>query len=311
MKLEEIMSKKVVTISARESANAAWSKMQQRRIRHLIVTENKQLVGVLSQRDLGGRNGSVTRRGRTVQDLMTSRIATVEPGTSLRQAANLMRGRLIGCLPVLEEDRLVGIVTATDVLDALGRGQVRPEPLMRRVAVGRLNAAKRKSVGRPITRNRRRQTRRGREHHREPNSEDRTPFAGQIPRAVRARSGRTSASLVPTFIFDVTSKIDANDKDYIRRKLGMKLGKFAHSIKRVSVRIEDINGTRGGIDQLCRIRVVLAGLPSITVEAQGQLLQAAMDNALSRVERAVRKQLQRRRQKPLRRSSRQKRSLAA
>ena len=48
------------------------------------------------------------------------------PRTTLRQAANVMQGRLIGSLPVVEDGKLVGIVTATDVLHELGRGSSRP-----------------------------------------------------------------------------------------------------------------------------------------------------------------------------------------
>jgi acetoin utilization protein AcuB len=57
---------------------------------------------------------------------MTPQAASATPATTLRQAANLMRRRLIGSLPVLEDGRIVGIVTATDVLEELGRGSSRP-----------------------------------------------------------------------------------------------------------------------------------------------------------------------------------------
>jgi ribosome-associated translation inhibitor RaiA len=94
--------------------------------------------------------------------------------------------------------------------------------------------------------------------------------------------------------------LDAAGQDYLRRKLGRKLGKFGSSVERASVRVEDVNGPRGGVDKRLRIKVVLSGLPSVVIDERHHSLQAAMDRALARVERAVRQAAQRRRTKPLR-----------
>jgi acetoin utilization protein AcuB len=87
---------------------------------------------VVSERDLGGRNGSALRAGKSVADLMTPRAVTADPRAPVRQAANLLRGRSIGCLPIVDGDRLVGIVTLTDLLDLIGRGYERPVERTRR-----------------------------------------------------------------------------------------------------------------------------------------------------------------------------------
>jgi putative sigma-54 modulation protein len=115
------------------------------------------------------------------------------------------------------------------------------------------------------------------------------------------RAGSTQAPQIPAYIRAAQGDLASSDRDYIRRKLGTKLGKFASSIERVSVRIEDVNGPRGGVDQLCRIKVVLRGLPSVVLESRDASLNAAVDGALSGVHRTVRRTLQRRRMKPLRR----------
>jgi ribosome-associated translation inhibitor RaiA len=66
------------------------------------------------------------------------------------------------------------------------------------------------------------------------------------------------------------------------------------------VRIDDVNGPRGGVDKSCRIKVVLSGLPSVVVEEQHESLHAAFDRALDRVQRTVRETLRRRRVEPRR-----------
>jgi acetoin utilization protein AcuB len=126
MRLQEIMSTDVRTARPNQTADRAWSDMQLRRLRHLVVMDGPHVVGILSERDLGGRHGAVLRRGHTVADLMTLQIVSAAPETTLRKAANLMRGRTIGCLPVIDDGRVVGIVTVTDILEQLGRGATRP-----------------------------------------------------------------------------------------------------------------------------------------------------------------------------------------
>jgi CBS domain-containing protein len=275
--------------------------MRKHRIRHLVVTDDGALAGVISERDLGGRSGDETRKGRTVAELMSSRVVSAAPTTTLREAANLMRGRLIGSLPVLEGDELVGIVTATDVLDELGRGSTRPtrrpEPRTLRMTQSRREAARRPPV---LRRPRAGST--GRARSRKPDSARRSPFVRSASKASK-REPPAEPSQVPAHIRSVEGELGPHDRAYIRRKLGTRLGKFAGSIERVSVRTHDVNGPRGGIDRVCRIKVVLSGLPSVVFENRDATLNAAVDGALAGVERAVRRTLQRRRMKPLRRAA--------
>jgi putative sigma-54 modulation protein len=141
---------------------------------------------------------------------------------------------------------------------------------------------------------------------RRPDSKKRAPPPGWRPRPLKRASGRQGAPLALAHIRVLGVELHPGDRMYIRRKLGMKLGKFASSIERVSVRVEDVNGPRGGIDQVCRIKVVLTGLPSVVFHGQDASLEAAIDGALAGTERAVRRTVQRRRMKPIRgRSGRQ------
>jgi ribosome-associated translation inhibitor RaiA len=86
---------------------------------------------------------------------------------------------------------------------------------------------------------------------------------------------------------------------YIREKLLKKLRKYRRSIERISVRLTDVNGPRGGADQRCRITVVLSALPSVVIERQHAQVQAAIDTAVHATTEAVRRIVGRRRMKRL------------
>jgi acetoin utilization protein AcuB len=126
MRVQDVMTKDVQTVSPTKSAEHAWDLMQGRRIHHLVVMEGSRIVGMLSDRDVGGRNGSSLRRDHTVGELMTDRVVTVNARTTVREAANLMRGHSIGCLVVATGKRPLGIVTVADLLTLIGRGAERP-----------------------------------------------------------------------------------------------------------------------------------------------------------------------------------------
>lgn len=133
MRLREMMSTPVVTLDAGESAAIALRMMREDRIRHVVVTEKRHVVGVVSQYDLRDED----LEGRTIGELMATGVPTAAPDTTLREAANLLRGRTIGCIPVVEDGRPVGIVTISDVLEAIGRGAERPITRGRRKTIFR------------------------------------------------------------------------------------------------------------------------------------------------------------------------------
>jgi hypothetical protein len=119
------------------------------------------------------------------------------------------------------------------------------------------------------------------------------------PRASKPEPGRADTTPVPVYIRADGVELEPDDRAYFRRKLGRKLGKFAGSVERVSVRLEDVNGPRGGVDHQCRIKVVLRGLPSVVYQQRGASLQVVMDRAIAGAERAIRRSLRRRRMAPM------------
>ena len=126
MRVQDVMTERVMTVSAATTADEAWALMRTNRIHHLVVTEGHNFVGIISERDLGGRQGVAARKGRLVSELMTERVVTAEPDLTIRKAANLMRGKSIGCLVVTTGGKVTGIVTTADLLELIGRGAERP-----------------------------------------------------------------------------------------------------------------------------------------------------------------------------------------
>jgi CBS domain-containing protein len=111
----------VQTVRPGTPAANARERMRTKQIHHLLVKEGAELVGVLSASDLGrgARRGSAAKRV-LVADFMTPRVVTVDRGTSVHRAANVMRGQSIGSLIVVDKGRPVGIVTVADLLDRIG-----------------------------------------------------------------------------------------------------------------------------------------------------------------------------------------------
>ena len=126
MNAGDVMTRELKTVSPTTGAEDAWFLMRQNRIHHLIVTHRSKLVGIVSDRDAGGRRGHAVRENRTVNDLMTGDVVTADAATPVRRVANLMRGRSIGCVVVTKASRPVGIITVSDLLELLGRAKERP-----------------------------------------------------------------------------------------------------------------------------------------------------------------------------------------
>jgi CBS domain-containing protein len=121
MRMQEIMSSPVETIRRKASAAEARSRMKREGIHHLVVTEGAEILGVVSSRDMVGVPAATE-----VAELMSRSIATASPRDTVRDAANLLRGRGVGCLPITDRGRVVGIVSISDLLELLGKGAMRP-----------------------------------------------------------------------------------------------------------------------------------------------------------------------------------------
>jgi acetoin utilization protein AcuB len=117
--VRDVMVTNPVTVRPHETARHAYQLMRDHRFRHLPVVEDGQLVGILSDRDLRPVLLSPTLARARVGELMSENLTTVGPEALVEEAASLLVVKKIGCLPVVADGRLVGIVTETDLLGVL------------------------------------------------------------------------------------------------------------------------------------------------------------------------------------------------
>jgi hypothetical protein len=120
----------------------------------------------------------------------------------------------------------------------------------------------------------------------------RHPFAEVMSKADKRNRGQTSANHTPLTVRAVGLALDAGTRGRARERFGLKLGKFAPHIERVSVRLEDENGPRGGFDIVCRVKVVLSGIDSVLFAERAESVDLALARALRRVDRSVQRALE-------------------
>lgn len=122
MNLDMIMSTDLITISPETSLAAAHELMNKNSIHHLPVVVDWQLVGLVSLSNILAATDSILRDADSqlkatdilVKDFMVTEVLTIDESASLRRAAIFMEKHRIGCLPVISNGRLHGIVTDTD-----------------------------------------------------------------------------------------------------------------------------------------------------------------------------------------------------
>jgi acetoin utilization protein AcuB len=126
MKVVDIMTRDPLTVTPTETIGQADELMNTNRIRQLPVVQEKELVGIVTDRDIrsflsGSLLESVEAREKAlntkIREIMTTEPMTVSPDDDLQEAIELMIDEKIGGIPVVDEaEGLVGIVTYVDVL---------------------------------------------------------------------------------------------------------------------------------------------------------------------------------------------------
>ena len=130
LRVRDIMGKNVVRISVSERLSTVEDIMTLGHVRHMPVVQGGKLVGVVSERDLLRASLSVLSEHRgaerraflhvvEIARVMSAPPIVIGPDASIDEAALVMAEKKIGCLPVVDGDHLLGMVTETDVLRAV------------------------------------------------------------------------------------------------------------------------------------------------------------------------------------------------
>jgi CBS domain-containing protein len=155
----DVMTRSVITLFEEDDLEHIDEAMEKFRFRHVPVVDDGKLVGLLTQRDLvslsssrldptGPPRDAAARKNLFVRDVMTTQVRTVRPDTSILDAARLMRDAKVSCLPVVQaDDRLVGIVTTTDMLDLVSTWLEDRNRAKRETAAPKLAGGTKKSNG--------------------------------------------------------------------------------------------------------------------------------------------------------------------
>ena len=130
MQVREIMSTDIEVVDRNDNLRTVEERMATKQLRHLPVLEQGEIVGIVTQGDLfkaamssamgyGEKAQQAYLQSVRVKEIMTYPVVTVSPDTSVAAAADMIINIGIGCLPVVDDHQLIGIVTKTDLLRCL------------------------------------------------------------------------------------------------------------------------------------------------------------------------------------------------
>lgn len=122
MKVKEIMVTDVVTVDSRAHVDKAVKIMKKKGIGCLLVADNGETKGIVTEKDLLEKvleRGKDPRKVR-ISDVMSKHVVTGTPEMEVHEAANLMFKKRIKKLPITKEKRIVGLVTLTNIAQTVG-----------------------------------------------------------------------------------------------------------------------------------------------------------------------------------------------
>jgi acetoin utilization protein AcuB len=134
MLVRDIVQADLITVTPEASLATILHLLNRKGVRHLLVVQYERLVGIISDRDVksvlalsSGLEG--LDRYRTAEQIMTRDPITIAPTSPVEEAARLMLSARISALPVVQDTRLIGLVTETDLLRILSDVMRPAEPV--------------------------------------------------------------------------------------------------------------------------------------------------------------------------------------
>lgn len=116
--VRDVMSKDVKTVRANSTINEVVRKMNKFEIGSIVVADGEKPVGIITERDILRRVLEVTVASEAMKakEIMSSPITTIDSQATAEEAATLMNSKRIKKIPVVENGKLIGIVTSTDIV---------------------------------------------------------------------------------------------------------------------------------------------------------------------------------------------------
>ena len=115
--VQTIMTRNPVSIDAKETLAQAMTMIVRRQVNHLPVLQDGKFVGLISSYEINARHSeSQDPSSVTIADIMQKKVVKITPEDKIGTAAELLLDRRFQVLPVVDDDRLVGIITSYDVL---------------------------------------------------------------------------------------------------------------------------------------------------------------------------------------------------
>jgi len=146
MRVSDIMTKAAVSDQADDTLAEAARKMWEQQTGSLVVMDGEELSGIITERDILKAVATGTELEKTrVEDVMVRDLVTIHPGASLREAASVMTDKWIRHLPVIDQGKLVGIISQRDLAGVLGAALNEPDALERLVDASELARERRLS----------------------------------------------------------------------------------------------------------------------------------------------------------------------